>query len=392
MNDDVPVLIIDDDAAVRRVFRRVLEHAGCSVLEAASGRIGLALCREHEPGLVLVDLRMPEMGGLEVLTALVAEHPETPVIVVSGHGTMTDAVQALRRGAWDFVSKPLPDNEILVHAVRRGLEQSALLRQNRQYSESLRDTNQRLSAALGELRSDEQGARQLQFQLLPEDELRLGPLRCQRRLYPSQLLSGDFLDYFALNERYVGFYLADVAGHGAASAFVTAILTTLVGKYRQALPLRGDETILHPQLLLTGLDADLRALSLPKHVTMFYGVVDLQLEHMVYGNAGGFPFPHLSNRDGVKQLESSGRPLNLPGRAGFGAGEAHLTPGSRLLLVSDGILELPPKQPHRERREQLGQLLAQAKNLDDIVLPLGLAEHTSLTDDIALVLLHWEET
>jgi phosphoserine phosphatase RsbU/P len=289
------------------------------------------------------------------------------------------------------VAKPLPDNEILVHAVRRGLERSALLRQNRQYGESLREANQRLSAALSELQSDEQGARQLQFQLLPQDELRLGALTCQRRLFPSQLLSGDFLDYFALNERYAGVYLADVAGHGAASAFVTAILTTLVGKYRQALPLRGDETILHPQLLLTGLDADLKALGLPKHVTMFYAVIDLQLGHLVYGNAGAFPFPYLSQGGETSQLESSGRPLNLPGRAGFGAGEARLSPGGRLLLVSDGILELPPKQPHRQRREQLGQLLAQAKNLDDIVRPLGLAEHTSLSDDIALVLLHWEE-
>jgi CheY-like chemotaxis protein len=207
---------------------------------------------------VLLDLRMPEMDGLEVLSTLVMEHPETPVIVVSGHGTMTDAVQALRRGAWDFFSKPLPDKEILVHAARRGIERSALLRENREYSQSLRDTNQRLSAALSELRSDEQGARQLQFQLLPEDGLRLGPLSCERRLFPSQQLSGDFLDYFALNERYAGLYLADVAGHGTASALVTAILTTLVGKYREALRSRGDETILHPQLLLRGLDLSRR--------------------------------------------------------------------------------------------------------------------------------------
>ncbi|MEO7035940.1 MAG: response regulator [Polyangiaceae bacterium] len=391
MNGDTPVLIVDDDEAVRRVFRRVLENAGWPVLDAANGQAGLALCRERQPGLVLLDLRMPEMDGLDVLTALVAEHPETPVVMVTGQGTMTDAVEALRRGAWDFVAKPLPDNEILVHAVRRGMERSALLRQNREYGESLRATNQRLSAALHELRSDEQGARQLQFQLLPEDALRVGPLTFERRLFPSQLLSGDFLDYFPLNERYAGLYLADVAGHGAASAFVTAILTTLVGKYRQALPLRGDETILHPQQLLTGLDADLKALSLPKHVTMFYAVIDLQLGLVVYGNAGAFPFPFLSHGAETIQLEAPGRPLNLPGRAGFGAGEARLSPGSRLLLVSDGVLELAPKHPHRQRREQLGQLLTHAQNLDDISVPLGLGDQASLRDDVALLLLHWEK-
>jgi len=391
MNDDAPVLIIDDDAGVRGVFRRVLERMGSEVLEAENGALGLDLCRQRNPGVVLLDLRMPEMDGLDVLSKLVVEHPETPVIVVSGQGTMTDAVEALRRGAWDFVSKPLPDNEILRQAVRRGVERSALLRENRAYSESLRSANERLSEALHELRSDERGARQLQFELLPEDGLRLGSLRCERRLFPSQLLSGDFLDYFQLNDRFAGLYLADVAGHGAASAFVTAILTTLVGKYREALRTRGDETILRPQQLLAGLDADLKALSIPKHVTFFYAVVNVELGQLVYGNAGAFPFPFLCNGDESIELECSGRPLNLPGKAPFGSGEARLNPGGRLLLVSDGVFELPPKRSHRQRREQLGQQLSEAHSMNQLVRALGLDEQTPLSDDIALLLLQREE-
>jgi serine phosphatase RsbU (regulator of sigma subunit) len=259
------------------------------------------------------------------------------------------------------------------------------------YRESLEQANQRLSAALGELRSDERGARQLQFQLLPEDGLRLGALICERRLFPSQVLSGDFLDYFALNDRYAGVYLADVAGHGAASAFVTAILTTLVAKYRQALRSRGDETILHPQQLLKGLDADLASLSLAKHVTMFYAVIDLELSRIVYGSAGAFPFPFLSNGAETIELECSGRPLNLPGRAGFGSGEARLLPGARLLLVSDGILELEPKQSQKQRRELLKQLLARTRSMAGLVAALGLDEHTPCKDDVALLLLRRTE-
>ena len=391
MNDDAPVLIIDDDSAVRRTFRRVLEHVGLPVLEAANGQDGLVLCHERRPGVVLLDLRMPEMDGLDVLSGLVAQHPETPVVVVSGQSTMTDAVEALRRGAWDFVSKPLPDNEILVHAAQRGLERSALLRENRAYSESLQATNQRLSAALSELRSDERGARQLQFQLLPEDGLGIGPLVFERRLFPSQLLSGDFLDYFPLNDRYAGLYLADVAGHGAASAFVTAILTTLVGKYREAYRSHGDETILHPQQFLKGLDADLTALSIPKHATMFYAVIELELGQIVYGSAGAFPYPFLSNGHETVELECSGRPLNLPGRAGFGGGEARLEPGDRLLLASDGVLELSPKQTHAERRIQLRELLAHARTLAELIVPLGLGEHTPLSDDVALLFVRRKE-
>ncbi len=391
MGDEAAVLIIDDDEAVRRTFRRVLERSGLAVLEAENGQTGLRLCSEKNPGVVLLDLRMPEMDGLDVLSNLVVEHPDTPVVVVSGQGTMDDAVEALRRGAWDFVSKPLPDNEILVRAARRGMERSALLRQNRDYGESLRRTNQRLSAALSELRNDEQAARQLQFQLLPEDGLRIGPLTCGRRLFPSQLLSGDFLDYFPLGERYAGAYLADVAGHGAASAFVTAILTTLVAKYRESLRSRGDETILHPTQFLASLDEDLMSLSVPKHVTMFYSVIELDSGRLVYGSAGAFPFPFLANQDDVVELECPGRPLNLPGRGRFGAGEARLSPGGRLLLVSDGVLELQPKQSQRQRRERVGQLLTQARSIEDLITPLGLADHTPLSDDVALLFLHREE-
>jgi len=68
--------------------------AGWTVLEASRGEVGLALCGERDPGLVLLDLRMPGMDGLDVLTALVEKHAETPVIVISGHGTMNDAMQA----------------------------------------------------------------------------------------------------------------------------------------------------------------------------------------------------------------------------------------------------------------------------------------------------------
>lgn len=391
MSEAAPLLLVDDDAGVRLTFRRILERAGFEVLEAADGEAGIALCNERDPGLVLLDLRMPGMDGLEVLTALVAQHPETPVVVISGHGTMTDAVEALRRGAWDFVGKPLPSNEILEHTVRRGMERSQLLRQNRAYRASLEAANQRLSAALAELHADERAARQLQFQLLPSEELRVGAFAFQRRLLPSRFLSGDFLDYFALNERYAGFYLADVAGHGVASAFVTSILTTLVGKHRQALLSRGDETILQPAELLRELDADLKALAIDKHVTMFYAVVELASGRVVYGNAGAFPFPHLSQAGRSVELECPGRPLNLPGGGGFGAGEVQLGPGDRLLLASDGVLELAPKVSHRTRRQELGALLTSAASLADVTRALGLVEQTPLTDDIALLFVHRED-
>src|SRR2546421_12862536 len=107
------VLVIDDDPLVRATFVRMLGRRGLRVVDAEDGRRGLETIRSERPDVVLSDLRMPGLDGLEVLSTLAAEAPETPVIVVSGEGGMHDAVEALRRGAWDFVTKPVMDPEIL---------------------------------------------------------------------------------------------------------------------------------------------------------------------------------------------------------------------------------------------------------------------------------------
>jgi serine phosphatase RsbU (regulator of sigma subunit) len=83
--------------------------------------------------------------------------------------------------------------------------------------------------------------------------------------------------------------------------------------------------------------------------------------------------------------------LNLPGRGRFGSGEARLSPGASLLLVSDGVLELEPKQTYRAQRERMALLLARAAGLDEISASLGLAANRSLRDDVALLFARWEE-
>src|SRR5262245_59047264 len=276
------VLLIDDDAAVRRAFGRVLEAAGFRIRFAEDGARGLTMLRDEPPDAVLLDLNMPGIGGLDTLTTAAAESPETPVIVVSGSGRVDDVVQALRRGAWDYVSKPVEDPHLLVQAVRRALEKATLVRENREQRASLEQLNGRLTDAVAELRNDQEAGRRIQFQLLPPDGLRIGPYEFTRRLFPSQYLSGDFVDYFALGDHHAGMYVADVSGHGAASAFVTAMLAALIGRYREALNRRESDVILSPDKLLENLDRDLGLRKLHKHLTMFYAVLDLRTHHISF--------------------------------------------------------------------------------------------------------------
>ncbi|HEY0714699.1 MAG TPA: PP2C family protein-serine/threonine phosphatase, partial [Polyangia bacterium] len=242
--------------------------------------------------------------------------------------------------------------------------------------------------ALAELRADQQGARVLQFQLLPRDGLRLGTYVASRRLFPSQVLSGDFVDYFPIGNRFAGLYVADVSGHGAASAFVTAILTTLMGRYRQAFAVAGDETVLDPGRLLEKLHADIHGLVHEKHVSMFYAALDLEGGHLRYANAGLYPFPLLQEPGGAATtLNCPGRPLGLPGAGGPGTGARSFPLGSRLVVATDGVLELGDDGSQRAKREHLVEVFAAAKDIDDFATRLGLGNGAPLRDDVAILYL-----
>lgn len=131
------ILIIDDEKAIRDSFGAHLEDCGYEILTAEDGRVGLSLYEEEQPDLVLVDLRMPEVDGLQVLERIRRASPLTPLIVASGTGVIADAVEALHCGAWDYLLKPIEDLSMLTHAVQAALEKGVLKRENRAYREHL---------------------------------------------------------------------------------------------------------------------------------------------------------------------------------------------------------------------------------------------------------------
>lgn len=133
------ILTIDDEQVIRDSFRFYLEDSGFEVLDAENGRVGLEIFYNQRPDLILVDLRMPVLDGLEVLATVSKTSPDTPIIVVSGTGVISDAVEALHLGAWDYILKPVEDLSVLLHAVKKGLERSRLLKENSSYKEHLED-------------------------------------------------------------------------------------------------------------------------------------------------------------------------------------------------------------------------------------------------------------
>lgn len=130
------ILIIEDEPLLRLTLGDHLRDRGFEVLEAENGQVGLELFRMHSPDLVTLDLRMSPVSGQEVLEAIRTVDQNIPVIIISGHGQLHDAVLALRAGAFDYLQKPIIDMVILDHSINRALEHSSLRRCNANLSSS----------------------------------------------------------------------------------------------------------------------------------------------------------------------------------------------------------------------------------------------------------------
>ena len=131
------LLTIDDEESVRSSVAAFFEDCGFTVLQACDGREGVDIIRSQHPDVVITDLRMPHVDGLEVVDAVKAFDDNLPIIVLSGTGILSDAIDALRRGAWDYLAKPVVDLVELELMVARCVERASLVRENRDYHENL---------------------------------------------------------------------------------------------------------------------------------------------------------------------------------------------------------------------------------------------------------------
>jgi two-component system nitrogen regulation response regulator NtrX len=123
------ILVVDDEPGIRQALRQMLEYEGYEVTAAKDGPAALAAYAEESPDLVLLDIKMASMDGLEVLDKLRAQDPDVVVMMISGHGSVETAVEALKRGAFDFLEKP-PDREIVLKRISNALAERELEREN----------------------------------------------------------------------------------------------------------------------------------------------------------------------------------------------------------------------------------------------------------------------
>lgn len=383
------LLIIDDDDVVRASLAAYLEDSGFNVLQASNGAQGLEVFQHERPDLVICDLRMPQVDGLELIRRINELDAQTPVIVVSGAGVMSDAVEALRLGAADYLIKPLQDLAVLEHSVTRALDRLQLRQENQRYRDKLETANRELQASLHLLQEDQNAGRQVQMNMLPVTPWKVDGLEFAHKIIPSLYLSGDFVDYFRVDERRIAFYLADVSGHGASSAFVTVLLkfmtTRLLYESR-----RGGASLpeFKPSEVLGHINRGLLNCKLGKHVTMLGGVIDEQSGQLTYSIGGHLPLPVLYSEGQAKYLPGRGLPVGLFNEAEYADHVIDLPNSFSLTLLSDGILDLLPGDTLKEKEAVLPTLITSANGtLDGLRQVFGLANLNDMPDDIALLVL-----
>ncbi len=133
------ILVIDDEAAIRKTMKEILEYEKHNVDTAKDGFDALEKIKKTQYDLILLDIKMPKKDGIEVLEDIMKIAPEVPVIMITGHGTVETAVEALKKGAYDFLEKPLDLNRLLV-AVRNALERKDLVKETKKLRRKIHKT------------------------------------------------------------------------------------------------------------------------------------------------------------------------------------------------------------------------------------------------------------
>lgn len=141
LSEEMRILVVDDEDSVRRVLSQVLSEDGFKVTEAASGAEALDQFEKTPFSLVITDIVMPEMTGIELLKKIKSRYPSTEVIIITSHASLSTAVEALRCGAYDYLFKPFGDLDLILAATTRAVETIQLKAENQRLINKLKEQN-----------------------------------------------------------------------------------------------------------------------------------------------------------------------------------------------------------------------------------------------------------
>lgn len=356
------LLVVESDLEAAPSIADQLNEIGYDFLSAPDVKSALRMCEHTQPELVVCD-------RLEWAEVLAATYRYIPVALMSRELSREALLEALHAGlvdAWETCSDGL--GERVAEVLERVKAVSGQLKM-------------RLDHFGRELERDQRAGRFIQLGMLPPNPKTIDRYRLQHKILPSLILSGDFVDYFRINERYFAFYIADVAGHGASSAFVTVLLKNFSRRLRREY----EPSMLHnPGEILQWLNRELLDQQMEKHVAIFVAVGDLEENRVRFANAGHYPPAVFVAGGQARCLEVRGKPLGLFRTLRHEMGDIHLDAGDRLVIFTDGVLEVLPSGPLVQKEQAIAAAVEAHERLESLWRALGLSwdERSQGPDDI----------
>jgi len=384
-----PVILVGDDAVGLKQLAADFHAVGSKTLTAEDAGALDSAC--HDPlnqPVVLLAANNPIDSAEQ--RANLRQLCEDYLVVVALDDTHGDQVaDFFRLGVADVLTA-----NSSAQALEQTLERVGNLAETRQrvsaYSAELEKTNVELQESLRLLKQDQLAGLEVQKSLMPESPLAFGDYEISHSITPSLYLSGDFVGYNFVLDRYLLFYFADVSGHGASSAFVTVLLRFMIGRVIRRHMLEHDYVALAqaPEGLVEYINNQLLATGLGKHLTIVAGSLDTETRQLRYVVGAQQPQPILISGGKAKFLPGKGKPAGIFEDASWVVEQIHLPECFALVLLSDGVYDLlPNKEIENKERTLLRYLSTSSGNIDQLKEALFIDYIEDPQDDISVLLL-----
>ena len=383
-------LIISSNIERREQWQGDLEAEGWRVRGVTSRDEAPVAISAFLPVLMLLDISAEEHASeVEECFAQRCRDSGLAVIVIFTNPTPEDIAVSFRRGAIDVLIEPFGKDELFQSIVRAG-DFKDLYQENMDYRGQLERANNELQENLNILRMDQMAGRQVQLNLLPRGPIIQGEYTASHQIVPSLFLSGDFVGYSVAFDRFLLFYVADVSGHGASSAFITIMLSYIIRQIIRRHINEGDpEALLKaPDGLIEHVNRHIMALDLDKHLTIFAGSIDTEKHVLRYVMGAQLPLPIVITEDGVAFLPGKGKPVGLFEDARWSIEEMALPESFTLLVVSDGLFDCISGSSMEEKEQAIlaaCERVGPAGGHDALCRELGIDSIEKAPDDVSVM-------
>ncbi len=309
------ILIVDDLPFNVELLDHVLRSEGFTTLSAGDGTMAVAISRANQPDLILLDVMMPDESGFETCARLKSDPltADIPIIFVSALDDVKNKVKGLKIGGVDFISKPVHAEEVLARVrvhLRIRENNRAIARQNQSRLEEFRDAQQAILVR-------------------PED--------CPEASFaiyykPLEGAGGDFYDVINVNPSVLGYFVADISGHGVSAAFLTAAIKALLRQYSGPL--------YSPEDTMRGIDTVMRQmLGEEQYLTACYVQLHRETGRMSVVSAGHPPLILVTASGEAQTLAMDSDPLGMFNALVLQRKDLWVSPGDRFFLYTDGLIE-----------------------------------------------------